>query len=117
MSVLNRFFETNDVFIIAEIGKNFIQTEEDQSVEKYIENAKALIDSAIESGVDAVKFQTHNYEDEQLNVHIKSPHFSSSDRYSWVKRNTQSTPLFFWEELSNYCLSKRYKFLFYAYEP
>ena len=52
MSVLNRFFETNDVFIIAEIGKNFIQTEEDQSVEKYIENAKALIDSAIESGVD-----------------------------------------------------------------
>ena len=106
MNLFNQFFETNDVFIIAEIGKNFIQTEEEQSVETYLENAKALIDSAVDSGVDAVKFQTHNYEDEQLNVHIKSPHFSSSDRYSWVKRNTNSTPLFFWEKLEKYCSSK-----------
>ena len=59
MNLFNQFFETNDVFIIAEIGKNFIQTEEEQSVETYLENAKALIDSAVDSGVDAVKFQTY----------------------------------------------------------
>lgn len=92
----------NEVFIIAEIGKNFIQTEENQSTEIYLENAKALIAAAKEAGADAVKFQTHDYSDEQLDVEVVAPHFSGSDRYAWVKRNTEATPIEFWKELKKY---------------
>jgi len=91
------------VFIIAEIGKNFIQTKEEKSVEEYLANAKKLIVAAKSAGADAVKFQTHNVEDEQLNVDITSPHFSALDRYTWVKRNTEATPLKFWQEIKKYC--------------
>ena len=92
------------VFVIAEIGKNFIQTEEERPVEEYLENAKVLVLAAKNAGADAVKFQTHNVEDEQLNVHIVSPHFKSADRYSWVSRNDRATPADkFWKPLKNYC--------------
>lgn len=90
------------VFVVAEIGKNFIQTEEDQSIGEYINNAKRLIVAAKAAGADAVKFQTHNVEDEQLNISISAPHFSGADRYAWVKRNTEATPLEFWRELKSY---------------
>ena len=92
-----------EVFVIAEIGKNFIQTEEEKTREEYLANAKALILAAKESGADAVKFQTHNVEDEQLNIEIVSPHFSGSDRYNWVKRNNEITTIEFWQELKRYC--------------
>ncbi len=91
------------VFIIAEIGKNFIQTQEEKRREEYLANAKALVKAAKESGADAVKFQTHNVEDEQLNIEIVSPHFSGSDRYNWVKRNNEITTLDFWQDLKKYC--------------
>lgn len=92
------------VFIIAEAGKNFIQTQEEQSVEVYLHNAKVLVDEAAKAGADAIKFQTHNYEDEQLNIDVTSPHFKGSDRYSWVKRNSLATPVeTFWKPLKAYC--------------
>lgn len=95
------------VFVVAEIGKNFIQTKEERSVEEYLRNAKELVNAAVESGADAVKFQTHEVEDEQLNIDITSPHFKGSDRYSWVTRNTQATPLEeFWKPLKKYCDDK-----------
>lgn len=94
------------VFIIAEIGKNFIQKKEKESVATYLENAKRLIDDASEAGVDAVKFQTHEVEDEQMDIPVISPHFSGSDRYSWVKRNTEATPFSFFEELKEYSEQK-----------
>ena len=90
------------VFIVAEIGKNFIQTKEEKTVEEYLDNAKTLIKLAKESGASAVKFQTHNVEDEQLDININSPHFFGSDRYNWVKRNDSATPLEFWRELKKY---------------
>ncbi len=89
-------------FIIAEIGKNFIQSEDERSVAEYIGNAKELVRKAKEAGADAVKFQTHNVEDEQMKIDVTSPHFSGSDRYSWVKRNTEATPLEFWKEVKTY---------------
>lgn len=92
-----------EVFIIAEIGKNFIQTEEDKSIDEYLANAKELVRLAKESGADAVKFQTHSLEDEQLGVNVVSPHFKGADRYFWVKRNTEATPLEFWQEIKKYC--------------
>lgn len=96
--------ESGNVFIIAEIGKNFIQTEDERSVEEYLENAKALVKAAKEAGADAVKFQTHNAEDEQLNINVVSPHFKGADRYSWVTRNDRVTPLeTFWKPLKAYC--------------
>ena len=55
----------NEIFVIAEIGKNFIQSKEDKPAEEYLNNAKKLIDAAVYAGADAVKFQTHNVEDEQ----------------------------------------------------
>lgn len=93
------------VFVVAEIGKNFIQTEEERPVAEYLENAKALVRAAREAGADAVKFQTHEVEDEQLNLpDIVSPHFRGADRYSWLTRNTRATPLNeFWRPLKAYC--------------
>ncbi|MFA5133622.1 MAG: N-acetylneuraminate synthase family protein [Patescibacteria group bacterium] len=91
------------VFIIAEIGKNFIQTENNRPLTEYLKNAKELIGLAKEAGADAVKFQTHNLEDEQLDISVVSPHFKGADRYSWVKRNTEATPLEFWTEIKEYC--------------
>ena len=102
----NRIWEKiqKGVFVIAEIGKGFIQTEEDQPVEVYLKNAKELVRLAKEAGADAVKFQTHNVEDEQQgNIKVIAPHFSG-DRYSWVKRNTDATPLNgFWKPLKKFC--------------
>ncbi len=91
------------VFVIAEIGKNFIQTPEEQKPEEYLKNATELVMLAKEAGADAVKFQTHNLEDEQYGVDVWSPHFSGSDRYNWVKRNERVTPLSFWQELKKTC--------------
>lgn len=103
---MSSFFEKfkNKTFIIAEIGKNFIQTAEERPVSEYLENAKKLVKAAKDAGADAVKFQTHNVEDEQLNISVVSPHFKGSDRYSWVSRNTNATPLEeFWKPLKAYC--------------
>jgi len=95
------------VFVIAEAGKNFIQTENDCSVDEYLKNARALVDEAVKSGASAIKFQTHNVGDEQLDVNIVSPHFKGSDRYAWVKRNTFGTPMNeFWKPLKKYCDEK-----------
>jgi len=98
---------SQEVFIIAEIGKNFIQTEEEKSVAEHLQNAKVLVDEAVNAGADAVKFQTHEVEDEQLNIDIVSPHFKVSNRYNWVVRNTRATPLNeFWRPLKEYCDEK-----------
>lgn len=95
------------VFVLAEAGKGFIQTEEEQSVEQYLANAKALVDAAVTTGVHAIKWQTHTVEDEQLNITVVSSHFKGSDRYSWVTRNTKATPLeTFWKPLKAYCDEK-----------
>jgi len=99
-------FGGDNVFVVAEIGKNFIQTEDDRPVAEYLQNAKELVDAAVASGADAVKFQTHEVEDEVLNTEFISPHFKArgSERYSWVTRNTKATPLeSFWKPLKQYC--------------
>ena len=95
--------ETSQTFIVAEVGKGFIQTEEDQTPEVYLKNAKELARLAKENGADAVKFQTHTVEDEQANINVVAPHFKGADRYNWVKRNTLATPVWFWRELKKYC--------------
>jgi len=98
----NKKFD-NNVFLIAEIGKNFIQTEEKQNEEAYLSNAKELILAAKNAGADAVKFQTHNVEDEQMDLKITSPHFKAGDRFKWVSFNTEITPIEFWREIKEYC--------------
>lgn len=96
--------QKNRVFIVAEIGKNFIVEENAQSIELCLENAKALVLAAKENGADAVKFQTHSVEDEVYKMEFDSPHFKGKSRYEWVKRNTESTPLeTFWKPLKAYC--------------
>ncbi|MDE1924838.1 MAG: N-acetylneuraminate synthase family protein [Patescibacteria group bacterium] len=95
------------VFIIAEVGKNFIQTANERTVGEYLQNAKQLVDEAVAAGADAVKFQTHTVEDEQLNLAVESPHFKGGDRYRWVTRNTNATPLKeFLEPLKAHCEEK-----------
>ncbi|OGZ12568.1 MAG: hypothetical protein A3D67_04140 [Candidatus Lloydbacteria bacterium RIFCSPHIGHO2_02_FULL_51_22] len=99
-----KFLGGNKVFVIAEIGKNFIQTEEEKSVAEYLANAKKLVDAAKNAGCDAVKFQTHEVEDEVLDIEFTSPHFKSKDRYSWVTRNMNATPLeTFWKPIKAHC--------------
>ena len=94
----------NGTCVIADVGKNFIQTEEERSVAEYLENAKKLAKAAKDAGADAIKFQTHTVEDEQLNISVTSPHFKGADRYSWVTRNTNATPMdAFWQPLKRYC--------------
>lgn len=83
------------VFITVDIGKNHNGS---------IEEAKWLVDKAVEAGVDAVKFQTHIVEDEQRRVAVTSPHFEDEKRYDWVKKNTM--PKEFWKELFGYCKGK-----------
>jgi len=91
-------------FIIAEAGKNFIQTEDDRPVAEYLENAKELVREAAAAGADAIKFQIHRVEDEQLDINVTSEHFTGSDRYNWVTRNTKATPTEeFWKPLKAYC--------------
>ncbi len=103
---------TNGVFIIAEAGKNFIQTEEERPVTEYLRNAKELVDLAVWAGADAIKFQTHNVEDEQLNIQVTSPHFKAIDRYRWLTRNTNATPVKeFWQPLKKYCDQKGIVFM------
>lgn len=103
MSIWEKLTKNKGTFVVAEIGKGFIQTEADQPIEVYLENAKALVKLAKEAGADAVKFQTHNVEDEQAEINVVAPHFRCADRYNWVKRNTLATPLWFWRELKKYC--------------
>ena len=96
------------VFIIAEAGKNFIKTKEDRPIAEYLENAKELVDKAAWAGADAIKFQTHDVEDEQCpGVTVVAQHFKDMDRYSWVRRNTLATPVNeFWSPLKDYCDKK-----------
>lgn len=89
-------------FVIAEIGKNFIISEQDESPKIYLDRAKDLIRQSYEAGADAVKFQTHSHEDEQVPEKIFSPHFNGSDRYNWILRNSHLTPVEFWRELKDY---------------
>jgi sialic acid synthase SpsE len=92
------------VFIIAEAGKNFICSADDRSVSEYLVNAKQLVDKAVWAGADAIKFQTHTVTDEQLNIPVTSHHFTLVDRYRWIERNTNATPLeTFWCPLKQYC--------------
>lgn len=95
-----------EVFFVAEIGKGFIQTKEERPTAEYLANAKRLIDEAVVAGADAVKFQTHEVDDEQADIPVVSPHFESAERHAWVKRNTEATPLVFWQELKNYADKK-----------
>ena len=90
------------VFVIAEIGKNFIITESPENANVYLDRAKQLIKAATDAGADAVKFQTHNFFDEQYPINVFSPHFNGLDRYNWVKRNTETTPIDFWKALKQY---------------
>lgn len=87
--------------ICAEIGKNFVDTEEEQPIPVLLDKAKTLILEAKKAGADVVKFQTHCYPDE---VHptseLKSPHFDQ-DRLKWIMRNTY--PFSFWREIKDYC--------------
>ncbi|PIT98101.1 MAG: hypothetical protein COT71_02465 [Candidatus Andersenbacteria bacterium CG10_big_fil_rev_8_21_14_0_10_54_11] len=90
-------------FLVAEIGKNFIQTERAVPAADYLANALALVDAAASSGADAVKFQTHVVDDEQAPLPVVAPHFNGADRYSWVRRNTEVTPPEFWRTVKHRC--------------
>lgn len=96
---------SREIKFIAEIGKNFINNIENISTKICLNNAKALVDAAVESGANAVKFQTHSVSDEIfMGVSYSSPHAHDFDRLKWVDLNTSLTPLEeFWIPLKEYC--------------
>lgn len=65
------------VFIIAEIGMNH---------DGSLGQAKAFIDAAADTGVDAVKFQTHVADAETLKDAPAPPYFTDESRYEYFKR-------------------------------
>jgi sialic acid synthase SpsE len=94
------------VFLIAEIGKNFIDVEVEETESVLLSKAIRLVKAAKKAGADAVKFQTHCVADEVLPLEFSSPHFAGVDRYRWVKRNEEATSLNgFWRPLKNACQS------------
>jgi len=99
----------NKVEVIAEIGKNFVDTEEEQPESELLVKAKKLIQAAKASGADTAKFQVHNVDDEiHPDAKIISPHFDQ-DRYKWVKRNTYSVD--FWHNIRDFCRQVNIDFL------
>ena len=87
--------------IIAEIGKNFVTTEQPQPLDVLVFRAKELILAAQNAGAKIVKFQVHTVDDEvHPDTKIIAPHFKH-DRYEWVKRNTY--PVEFWREIKKFC--------------
>lgn len=94
---------------IAEIGKNFVTTKEEQPEAELLDEAKKLVQSAKASGADTAKFQVHNVSDEiRHDAQIISPHFSE-DRYEWVRRNTYSAD--FWFDIKEFCKQLNINFL------
>ncbi|EFW36888.1 SAF domain protein [Treponema phagedenis F0421] len=92
----NRVFSSNSVLIIAEIGTGH---------EGSIERAKKLIDAAVQSGADAVKFQIV-YADEILHpdsgfVDLPSGRIPLYDKFTELE-----VPLSFYEECFSYTRSK-----------
>lgn len=84
------------VKIIAEIGKNFITKETEQSVEECLANAKELVVAAKQAGADVIKTQCHVFKDERYK--------RSEARYEWIKRNEAATPYeTFWKPLRAFC--------------
>ena len=82
--------------IIAEIGKNFLYTEQELSVEENLAKAKELVSAAKNSNADIVKFQCHVFEDEARK--------RSETRHEWIRRNERSTPYeTFWKPLRAFC--------------
>lgn len=87
--------------VIAEIGKNFVITEQPEHEDILLDRAQTLVAEAKEAGANTVKFQVHSVEDEiHPDANIIAPHFDQ-DRYEWVKRNTYSER--FWWHIKEYC--------------
>lgn len=61
MDVVKKYFENDDLFIIAEIGVNYYDIAKKLSI-SLIDAAKLMIKEAHEAGADAVKFQTYKAE-------------------------------------------------------
>lgn len=88
-------------FFIAEAGKNFIDVNWRKKLmmittNYFLQNAIKLADAAKAAGADAVKFQTHVFEDEHL--------FRDKTRHDWIRFNESITPLDgFWKPLKERC--------------
>lgn len=91
------------VFFVAESGKNFI-IRKDQDVIESLSQARRLVNQAKIAGADAVKFQTHVFEDEQ--------HLRAQFRWEWIKLNESLTPLKdFWIPLKEQCDQIKIEFM------
>lgn len=83
------------VRIIAECGKNWIISEQPESLEVSLFRAKNLTKQAKEAGATICKWQCHVFEDEQNKRNEK--------RHDWIKRNEKGTPYKeFWIPLKKY---------------
>lgn len=91
------------VFFVAEAGKNFIIRKEQDVIES-LNSARRLVNRAKIAGANAVKFQTHVFEDEQ--------HLRHSSRWEWIKFNESLTPYEdFWVPLKKLCDEVKIEFM------
>ena len=94
--------------VIAEIGKNFITTEQVQPESELLSNARQLINLAADAGCQTAKFQVHADDEIHPEFHGVAAHFNQ-DRKSWVKRCTFSSE--FWGQIKDSCVEAGVDFL------
>ena len=107
----NKFVGDNCPFYtIAEIGSNF---------DKSLSKAKKLVDLAIESGADAVKFQSFKAEklvNDDCFKNLKIGYQSKWDKSVFEVYKNAEFPLEFHKEIYDYCNSKEIEFFSAPYD-
>ena len=81
--------------MIAEIGKNFIDSTRKKTWSENLVDAERLVHHAKLAGATIAKFQCHVFADEQSKRH--------PSRWNWLKINEDGTPIEFWKELRAFC--------------
>jgi len=81
--------------LIAEIGKNFIDSIKKKDFNECLGDVERLVHWAKLSNATVVKFQCHVLEDERKK--------RDESRWSWIRINEEATPVEFWQRLKGFC--------------
>lgn len=76
-------------------------------------NARALVDAAVECGVDSVKFQTHIAKAETIRAAPMPPYFTGEPRYEYFERTAFTAEQ--WAALKKHCDARGVEFLSSAF--
>ena len=98
-------------FVIAEAGSNW----KCGNFEDDLKQAQKLIDIAVESGADAVKFQTFKAKSTYVKNAGEINYLKSKTKDIWKLFDELSMPYEMLKELSGYCVKKNIRFMSTAF--